>query len=408
MSCDPRRRPSTVIRLAVLVVLAVLLGFASALASRGASEDRARYLVEATYHEFAPAGPALQWLPRGQLAISPAPDEISMPSPFDSYFRRWLFQPRIIFYAHPRPPFAPGPRSFAFLASSASLPFINRVHYSWEYAVHIPEAPLGRGVRITSLYGAATYLSLFGVVIPLDTGQTSWHPGPTPDTQAILAEAEDDAQIGRYSDALAKHVWFHENALKLAPAMAGVRLSYALSSWKSLGDSYPPALEKLRAERDKAADNVRSEKDARHSFHDFRNINRVLGEDEKTGELFHWLDSNKPKVATEVFDIAQPVLVKAKEYQICGKYLDPDRSFQRMLRIYEEHKKFSVRTDETRDFEAKWFTNSVGTLIALLVVNQRQDEANRIADEARKTWDDPGFREQLDRALKGEVPPPWP
>ncbi len=238
-----------------------------------------------------------------------------------------------------------------------------------------------------------------------------WTPDKRPDPQRILDEAETDTAAGRYADALAKHVWFHENALKYAPGMYGIRLSFALHAWATLGAAYPPALQKLKAVRDEAGSNVRVAKDARHSFHDFAAINKVLEEDTKTKELFFWLDANNPKVATAVFDIAQPSLVEAKEYGVCGRYLDPDRSFQRMLRLYGETKRIAVDADyqkEMQDSADKSFTNGVATLVALLVVNGRQADADRIAGEARKAWHDQAFRKQLDKAQKGEVPPPWP
>jgi hypothetical protein len=84
-----------------------------------------------------------------------------------------------------------------------------------------------------------------------------WAPPANPDPDKILNGAQDDAQAGRYADALAKHVWFHENALKYQPALYGVRLSFALSYWAQLGDAYPPALEKLKSIRDETAKKVR-------------------------------------------------------------------------------------------------------------------------------------------------------
>jgi hypothetical protein len=47
-------------------------------------------------------------------------------------------------------------------------------------------------------------------------------------------------------------------------------------------------------------------------------------------------------------------------------------------------------------------------LIARLVVNRRQADAIRIADEARRARDDTAFQQQVDEALEGEVPLPWP
>jgi len=226
-----------------------------------------------------------------------------------------------------------------------------------------------------------------------------------------LSEAEDDARAGRYEDALAKHVWFHENALKYAPAMYGVRLSFALSDWAALGAVYPPALQRLKAVRDEAGEDVRDGKNARRAFHDLAAINSTLGEDVKTTEAFVWLDVSRPAVATQVFDIAQPALVAAKQYRLCGKYVDPDRSYQRILLIYEEGKKITVEPDyqsQLKEHAEQAFSNGVATLVALLVVNDRKADAIRIAQAARKEWDNESFRQQLERAQNGEVPPPWP
>jgi len=250
-------------------------------------------------------------------------------------------------------------------------------------------------------------LILFGLA---GSARSDWSPGNQPNPQKILNEAHGDARAGRYADALAKHVWFHENALQYAPAMSGVRLSFALSYWVTLGEAYPPALEKLKAVRDEAERNVRADKDAGQSFRDLAAINRELKEVEKTKELFVWLDANNPRMATAVFRTARPSLVEAKEYALCGKYLDPDRTFERELRFYTEHKTRATEenTKEFRNFVEKSFTNEVATLVAILVVNGRQADAERIAGKAREAWDDRAFREAIDRAMKGEVPRPWP
>ena len=257
---------------------------------------------------------------------------------------------------------------------------------------------------------AAYYLLRPGGAFPFVVA-APWSPGENPRPWVILDEARADATSGRYAEALAKHVWFFENALKYAPAMYGVRLSFALSDWKALSDSYPPALEKLKAERDDAAGKVRESKDSRHSFHDFKSINRVLCEDARTAELFLWLDANNPATASVVYDLAQPALVKAENYRICGKYLDPDRSLERMVCIYIETKQIKDDPESRKhmsDFADDSLSNEVGTLVALLVVNGRTPEAYRVVGGALKARDDSAFRAQIESALRGEVPPPWP
>jgi hypothetical protein len=60
------------------------------------------------------------------------------------------------------------------------------------------------------------------------------------------------------------------------------------------------------------------------------------------------------------------------------------------------------------DFANKSFTNQTTTLIALLAVNGRQSDAQKIAQDAKKEWDDTTFQKAIDDALKGNVPQPWP
>ena len=254
-----------------------------------------------------------------------------------------------------------------------------------------------------------------------------WSPGPHPDPHQILNEAQDDAIAGRYEDALAKHVWFHENALTYAPAMYGVRLSFALSYWANLGAKYPPALEKLRAIRDKAGDDVRAGSDdaslttdcakpgVRERFHDFAAINETLGDNSKTSVLFIWLDSNRPRLAAAVYDVAEPALIETKDFKLCGKYLDPEKSFQRALRLREESMKATASFGGDRDelerlnmINDEMFARSTATVVALLVINGRRAEAEQIITKAKRVRDDPEFDRQLIRALKGEIPAAWP
>ena len=273
-----------------------------------------------------------------------------------------------------------------------------------------------RTTRRTSL--AAKRFSRGAVLLLLATplSAAGWTPPKNPDPNKILTEAQEDTRAGRYADALAKHVWFYENALAYAPAMYGVRLSFALSYWVSLADAYPPALTKLESVRDTAATRVREERNPQSAFHDFASINRELKEQQRTTDLFLWLDSKRPDAARQVFGIAEPALVEAKEYKVCGKYLDPDESFDLMVNVYRENKRMAHDPatgigDSSRmldRFADKSFSNGVSTLVGLLVLNDRKADADRIAAEALKESDNPELKALVGRALKGELPPRWP
>ncbi|MCC6821674.1 MAG: hypothetical protein IT579_13155 [Verrucomicrobia subdivision 3 bacterium] len=226
-----------------------------------------------------------------------------------------------------------------------------------------------------------------------------------------MDESEADADAKRYENALAKHVWHHEKALKIEPAQYGIRLSFALSAWVKLGELYPPALEKLRTIRDKDELGVREGEIPERLFHDLAAINEHLGQDTKTTQLFVWLDQNKPDFAKSVYSVAQPSLIRAKKINLCGKYLDPEASFKRMLELYNLHKNIaatSASKPRNLEFGRKRFGNDAAILVALLSLNNRSDEAAKIAAASEAELDDPKYKSVLARAKDGEVPEPWP
>ena len=207
-----------------------------------------------------------------------------------------------------------------------------------------------------------------------------WTPPAKPDPQAILNEANDDARAKRYETALAKHVWFHENALKYDPSLSGVRLSFALSSWLRLAEDYPPALVKLKEIRDDARRRVAPKDNGKISFDDFmelRGINRELGEEEITAAAFRFLDANDPEAAERVFLVSQPALVKAKDYAVCGKYIESEESLHRIVDNYRQMRKFEEKRRggaRLPEFAKKNFINETLLIFPPLVEPYSVDE----------------------------------
>jgi hypothetical protein len=240
----------------------------------------------------------------------------------------------------------------------------------------------------------------------------AWSAPDDPDPRAILREAEADARSGGLEDALAKLVWFHANALRFHEELYGVRLTLALSAWKSLADAHPPALLALRRARDEAREAFAAETDlerARRAFHDYEAINRKLGQERETAAAFAELDAARPAVAARVFDIAQSALIAGRRYGLYARYVEPGAQWARAALTY----RLNRRLQETfaaghRDFTEKAFTNDVATLVGVLAVNGRRADAEAVAEEARLEWDDPGFHRAIDDALAGNVPEPWP
>jgi hypothetical protein len=269
--------------------------------------------------------------------------------------------------------------------------------------------------RLTQSFGTkgtfhpTCHAVLFFGVTPLHADD--WTAPEDADPQAILQEAHADTRAKRYETALAKHVWFHEHALTIDRAFYGVRLSFALSYWLELGQRYPPALTKLKQIRDAAQRNVVAGKNVRESFHDMESINDQLDEQSKTKECFDALDEKNPKTAKEVFDLAQPSLIKGKAYALVGKYISPKDDFAEISEGYRQGKKLAGDARFSGidlDFVNKKFANSSTTLVAILTVNDRMNEAEEIATSARAEWDDDSFHAAIEEALKGVIPDPWP
>lgn len=239
----------------------------------------------------------------------------------------------------------------------------------------------------------------------------NWQPPEHPDPEEILNSIHDDVVAKRYQTALAKHVWFFDNALHYKPELYGVRLLNGLREWAELAKIYPPARVKLKEARDKALKQVHEGEDVWPAFQDLTSLNHHLDEDTLTKDTFLLLHQQNPTAARTVFQLAQPALVKAGEYTVCGQYLEPESFYQNILEIRHAELRLSQTpqsSPNTLMFSDKRFTSDVGILVALLVVNDRADEAHKIANQARQEWDNADFHKALDSALTGKVPPLWP
>jgi len=262
-------------------------------------------------------------------------------------------------------------------------------------------------------YNAALAHWLVGCLFTLAScaAQAAWTAPEKPDPFAILREAEADAKAKRYDDALAKHLWFHENALKYDGGLYGVRLSFALGSWTELAKQYPPASEALKEVRDRAGARIREGKGHHGDFHDYSSINAMLGEEPATAELFAWLDQNNPALAKRSYGVAQSALIYTKQYRLCGKYIDSQESLARLLRLYREHQRMArdPRFGRSfRDFADSSLSHGAGTLVALLVLNERTDEADAVVAAVLKAAAGSGLEKKLARARQGVLPEPWP
>lgn len=161
--------------------------------------------------------------------------------------------------------------------------------------------------------------------------------------QKYLSDTRALIKKGDYQEALKRCIWFHEHVLEYNKAMAGVRRSFALSDWKSLGKVYKPATDSLIAIRDRKTAQLINYGTPRDLFADISAINRTLEQTFKTIELFETLREKQPEGILTYWIYAKDALFAAKRYDIIRKYIgNPVREFsivEDMYRLNSSHYK---------------------------------------------------------------------
>lgn len=235
-----------------------------------------------------------------------------------------------------------------------------------------------------------------------------WTPPDAPDPDAILDSANTDTRDGSYADALAKFLWFHHNALRYEPALRGVRLSFALSYWLRLADAYPPARTAFLRTRDEAEAAVAADPTDFDRFRDLAAMNRSLGDHRRTADVFGRVARENRAAAESHYRVAERSLVATGRYEECGPFLDPPRRLGRARQDYEEMTAFEDGMPPGEHQPPKlartFYVRDVATLVGLLVLNGRAEEAGRVRDESLSVVDDEAFRSVLYAALTGHLP----
>lgn len=246
---------------------------------------------------------------------------------------------------------------------------------------------------------------LLAVALPA----AAWTPPADPDPDKILRDAVEDRIAGRYEDALAKQLWFHHEALRYRRSLSAVRVSFALAYWADLAELYGPAKVALLKTRDDAAQAVRENRSPEDNFEDLVAIDRELDDPLDTVSVFLELDKRDPKRAKQLAGRALDALIDAKYYDIAAKYVDVEMQLKLAKGTYESMKSRPAVTKNI-DFaklDEGFYATRVGRLVAMLVLANRRDDAEKVVQEALATASSDQVKSTLDAALKGQVPPPF-
>jgi hypothetical protein len=219
-------------------------------------------------------------------------------------------------------------------------------------------------------------------------------------------------QQERHEDALQNLLWFHEHALEQNPALAGVRLSFALAAWIELGEKYPKALQALTSIRDEKTKVIIDGQGSFPLFLDVAAMNEYLKESPRTVALFKVIHQTYPDLARQCYGVAEPQLVAHREHGTCACYV-PDaparfeeirQLFQMKMQIADENP--ALREGGVPEYAEASFVAEVCRLIEILVGVGRGQEAEKIRELAQPMIASAEARDALAKAPGHQEPGP--
>ncbi len=190
------------------------------------------------------------------------------------------------------------------------------------------------------------------------------------DPRDRLEKGRSAAREGRFEEALAEYVWFHDHALEFSPSLRGVRLSFAFGYCLELGKEYPKAIETLVEIRDRKAENLLDGNSNPALFEDIESINGYLKQAQLTYDLFRQLDEKYPEIAKLCFASARTSIVKSSDFTMARRYIaDPEATAARFLLSFnsdidEIHD--GPHREKTLDAFIHIFSERVQVLLAIL------------------------------------------
>jgi len=226
----------------------------------------------------------------------------------------------------------------------------------------------------------------------------------------VLKEARELARQHDYQAALEKYTWFHDHALEHDPAMAGVRLSYAVVEWVDLGEKFPPARVALESVRDTKTQALEAGSEDVSLFFDVHAINRALGEPERTRDLFALIAIGNRELAQKCFMAATDALVQTREFSLARSFLPaPDEDLKKLATPLNR----AIRPRDLeptgagisfRDALISVYVRKVKMLLQILAGAGDEDEARRVHSAAIAIIEDEESRHQVMSLLAPTLP----
>lgn len=179
--------------------------------------------------------------------------------------------------------------------------------------------------------------------------------------------------------------------------MYGVRLSFALSSWKQLGERYPPATDALVHMRDQKTKKVLAKPGDFALFHDVVALNRTLEQDDQSLQVFEALRASDPEFAKKCWPIIKDAAIAAKRLDLAREYLqNPLAEYDKIHGMYLLTTSLADKVSGDREEFAKMnedhFVDQCLELIEVAIALDDEASAQEIQAKALTVVDDDRLR----------------
>ncbi len=262
----------------------------------------------------------------------------------------------------------------------------------WPSIVRVQPKPVGSATRTTD--GSTDN----------DMADPAKPNGQADDMQAYLNGTQQLVHEKRYQEALERFVWFDEHALEHDPGMSSVRLSFALSYWKNLGDAYPPAKQAMVDMRDRKTRQLQKGRGDAALFSDVAALNRTLNENATTVQLFREIDKTNAALAAQCWPWARQTVFLEKQYDLAKKYLkSPLKEYELAKAQYDweiAHNRVEpIGGPQLKEWRTNHFVEECLQLIELATFLGDKEAAQEIRKRAASVVDDPRLRETPQKSV---------
>ncbi len=234
---------------------------------------------------------------------------------------------------------------------------------------------------------------------PMERAKEKLEAAGENDPMVRMEYARDLVRAGKYEEALTEFLWCFDHGNEHSIGFGGVRTSFLLSDIGRLGRKHPPALDALRKRRDAAQERVLKEAPKQALLRsvqgcskmdfpalDVSSLNRELGEDDKTLELYDKLRIEHPDwpAVKHLRRAAFDLLLKKKRYAEIAESTDIEAKIKERIKREEEMSKYlpKERLEEFKKMDRRFMIQEIAKYYEVLMGVEDKEAAARLADMA--------------------------